>query len=170
MIAGSIFLSKRLLKRKMKIFSISFVSILILAIVIPGYIFTYFLFGLACMDGCYINKYSPKWLFTMNLSEIGSLPVIQPINEVQYYYDTDLGVRWEVKYESKCDLKVIQKEIENYLKDCQVKPNPKISCYNGYWDVNDETVILSYVSKKSCIMIYLDNRESDVLVRALEMK
>jgi energy-coupling factor transporter transmembrane protein EcfT len=169
-IIGILFLTIQLRKREIKKASLSFFLTLILSVITSGLLATYFLIGLSCMDGCYVKKYSPKWLFTMNQSDIGNLPVIQPINEVQYYYDTDLGERWEVTYESKSKLNAIQKEIESYLTNNKVEPNPKTSCYNGYWDINDKTIVLRYESIESCIMIYLDNKESHVLVRALEMK
>lgn len=168
-ILGILFLSIQLLKRKMKIFSVTFFLTLILTVIAPSLITTYFIVGLSCMDGCYVKKNTPKWVFTMEISNIGSLPIIEPINEAQYYFDTDLGKRWQISYESKSKLNAIQKEIETFLIDNMVKPNPQMSCYNGYWDINDETTILRYESKKSCIMIYLDKEDSFVLVRALEM-
>ena len=122
------------------------------------------------MDGCYVEKNTPKWFFTMKQSNIENLPIIQSINEAQYYYDTDLGERWQVTYKSKSELNSIKEDLKNYLAHSKLEPNPKMSCYNGYWDINEETTILRYESNNSCIMIYLDNKDSYVLVRGLEMK
>lgn len=166
---GILFLSTQLQKRRMKVFSVSFVSILILTVIIPGTIATYFLYGFSCMDGCYVKKYTPKWFFTMNLSEVGYLPIIQPKSEVNYYYDTDLGKAWEVTYESKSPLNEIKQKIESYLTEKNVKLNIKSSCSNGHWDITKETVIINGKSKNRCIIIYLDDNETSVLVRALEM-
>jgi|GEM_PF-6475766 len=169
-ILGILFLSIQLLNRNMKIYSVNFFLTSILTVIALSLIITYFIIGFLCIDGCYIKKHSTKWFFTMKQSYIGNLPIIQPIDEVQYYYDTDLGERWEVTYQSKSELNSIKEEIKSYLTDSKVEPNPKISCYNGYWDINKETTILRYESNNSCIMIYLDNRESFVLLRALEIK
>lgn len=169
-IFGVLFLFTQLLNRKIKLFSAKFLLTLTLIVIVPGLIPTYLVVGLSCMDGCYVKKYTPKWLFTMKQSNIENLPVIQPIDEVQYYYDTDLSERWQVTYQSHSEMNFIKEEIVSFFFDNKVKPNPKTSCYNGYWDINKETNILRYESKNSCIMIYLDNKESFVSVRALEMK
>ncbi len=168
-IIGSVSLAVLLHKKRIKIFSLPFILTLILTIITPGIIITYFLIGLTCMGGCYVNKHTPTWFFTMELSAIGNLPVIQPINEAQYYYDTDLGERWEVTYESKSQLHKIQTEIESYLINKKVQLNSRSSCSNGYWDINEKTVIMNCASNDRCIMIYLEDNKSYVLVRALEM-
>lgn len=169
-IFGIIFLSIQLKRKKIKILSISFLLTIILAIITPGLLFTYFSFALFCINGCFVNKYTPKWFFTMSPSFIGSLPIIQPINEVQYYYNTNLNESWQVTYKSNSQLSELQKEIDSYFTNKGIKSNSQVSCYNGYWDINDETVTLRYESNDNCIMIYLDDKKSYILVRALEMK
>lgn len=154
----------------MKFYSISFFASFVLTILAPSLIIIYFALLFSCLDGCDVKKHSPTWYVTMNQSTIANLPIVNSIDKVKYYYNGELGERWELSYKSAAQLKDIQLELEEYLIRKKVQLNANVSCYNGVWDFNEETVRMRCGYKDKCIIIYLDNKESYVLIRALEMR
>jgi len=136
----------------------------VLLVVIPILIITF-----SCIDERYLEKDTPYWLIMMGSSTIGNLPVINSIDDAQYHYSGELFERWEISYKSKSSLNQIQNEIESYLIRNNANLNARVSCYNGYWNTDDDTVIISAESENRCIKVYLDDEETHVSVRAFEI-
>lgn len=123
-----------------------------------------------CIGGCFLDRNTPGWFFLMNRSTIGNIPISNPIDDVKYYYDGEIAERWEISYKSNSRLEVIKAELEEYLLLQNSQFDTDVSCYNGVWDISKETVkIRCKSSKGNCIIVYLDDNGTNVLVRVLEM-
>lgn len=159
------------LKKKIKLIAIFFISFFVFTIVVASLIIYYYSLLFSTVDGRGdIKKYTPMWFVTMNRSTIGNMPILKSIDNVEYYYASSNTERWEVVYKSEAALKEIQVELQDYLIGKKAQLNARVSCYNGVWEFNDETVMLRSIAKDRCIIIYLDDKSSHVLVRALEME
>ena len=160
----TVFLQFRFIKKKIIIFSLTALLTFLFSTII------YVLLHFSCLDGCYIKKYTLKWFVIMYRSTIVKLPVINSINDVEYYYNGELGESWQVSYKSNSKLNEIEKEIKIYLTEKKVEFNSPLLCDNGYWDFNNQTVIIRCEFNNKCMAIYLDDYKKYVLIRALEMK
>lgn len=166
---GIIYLFIQILRRKIKIISLPFLLTALLTVLIPTLIITYNLLIFPFAGGHNVEKHTPYWFVTMSESVVGNLPVINSIDNPQYHYSGELVETWELSYKSKSPLNELQEKIERYLIRKNANLNAQVSCYNGYWNTDDDTLVISAESQNRCIMVYLDDKETHVLVRAFEM-